>query len=180
LRAVRGSARRRCARRVAPIHAHPNHPPHLGVPHLGVEGRRPLRPDPASSPRDTALHTLGTPGRAPQAGAALQGRQGPERHRRAAPGLRPRRAAKPSAGGGKGRKAGFALLAGAAGLALKNRDKLPGPLGRGRAEEPVADVPPTPDPLAPAARTTPAATPTTTGPAATIPPTPPTATPPGV
>jgi hypothetical protein len=90
------------------------------------------------------------------------------------------RAAKPSAGGGKGRKAGFALLAGAAGLALKNRDKLPGPLGRGRAEEPVADVPPTPDPLAPAARTTPAATPTTTGPAATIPPTPPTATPPGV
>ena len=48
--------------------------------------------------------------------------------------------AKPSAsGGGKGRKAGFALLAGAAGLAVKNRDKLPGPLGR-KTEEPY-DVP---------------------------------------
>ena len=50
------------------------------------------------------------------------------------------RAAKPSSGGGKGRKAGFALLAGAAGLALKNRDKLPGPLGR-KTEEPVAAAP---------------------------------------
>lgn len=55
------------------------------------------------------------------------------------------RAAKPSSrggGGGKGRKAGFAMLAGAAGLALKNRDRLPGPLGR-RTEEPVA-APPAP------------------------------------
>ncbi|HEV2999801.1 MAG TPA: hypothetical protein VGW75_03590 [Solirubrobacteraceae bacterium] len=52
------------------------------------------------------------------------------------------RAAKPSSrgGGGKGRKAGFAMLAGAAGLALKNRDRLPGPLGR-RTEEPVAAPP---------------------------------------
>lgn len=50
------------------------------------------------------------------------------------------RAAKPSSrggGGGKGRKAGFAVLAGAAGLALKNRDRLPGPLGR-KTEEPLA------------------------------------------
>ena len=51
------------------------------------------------------------------------------------------RAAKPSSGGGKGRKAGFALLAGAAGLALKNRDKLPGPMGR-KTEEPVVVAPP--------------------------------------
>jgi hypothetical protein len=49
------------------------------------------------------------------------------------------KAAKPSAGGGKGKKAGFALLAGAAGLALKNRDKLPG--GR-KTEEPVAPATP--------------------------------------
>src|SRR5829696_2086820 len=63
------------------------------------------------------------------------------------------RAAKPSrGGGGKGRRAGaFALLAGAAGLAMKNRDKLPGPLGRKDTAEPVPPVPVEPDPLAPSA-----------------------------
>jgi hypothetical protein len=39
-------------------------------------------------------------------------------------------ASKKGGGGGKGRTAGLALLAGAAGLALKNRDKLPGIGGR--------------------------------------------------
>lgn len=54
------------------------------------------------------------------------------------------------AGGGKGRKAGFALLAGAAGLALKNRDKMP---GRRKTEEPAVAVPPpvTPDYVPPVA-----------------------------
>lgn len=71
------------------------------------------------------------------------------------------RAAKPApGGGGKGRKAGFALLAGAAGLALKNRDKLPGPLGRSRGEEPL------PEPVSPTTATPPApATPVATAPA---------------
>src|SRR5215213_7510028 len=60
------------------------------------------------------------------------------------------RAAKPSAGAGKGRRAGtFALLAGAAGLAMKNRDKLPGPLGRKDTAEPMAPAAVEPDPLAP-------------------------------
>ena len=66
------------------------------------------------------------------------------------------KAAKPSGGGGKGRKAGFALLAGAAGLALKNRDKLPGGRG-GKTEAPVAPAPMPPDPIA-TAPTAPAAT----------------------
>jgi hypothetical protein len=72
------------------------------------------------------------------------------------------RAAKPSAGTGKGRKAGFALIAGAAGLALKNRDKLP--FGR-KTEEPYETAPEatpvatTPDPLARAATPVAPATP---------------------
>ena len=41
-------------------------------------------------------------------------------------GVLPGASAKKGSGGGKGRTAGLALLAGAAGLALKNRDKLPG------------------------------------------------------
>jgi hypothetical protein len=67
------------------------------------------------------------------------------------------RAAKPSPGGGKGRMGKFALLAGAAGLAMKNRDKLPGPLGRKDTAEPLPaePVPVTPDPLTPAATTPP-------------------------
>ncbi len=72
------------------------------------------------------------------------------------------KAAKPSAAsGGKGRKAGFALLAGAAGLALKNRDKMP---GRRKTEEPVVAAPApvtgeytTPVPANDAAPTTPPA-----------------------
>ena len=65
------------------------------------------------------------------------------------------RAAKPSTGGGKGRAGKLALLAGAAGLVLKNRDKLPGPLGRKDTAEPPPAEPAavTPDPLAPAAAT---------------------------
>ena len=60
------------------------------------------------------------------------------------------RAAKPSPGGGKGRMGKFALLAGAAGLAMKNRDKLPGPLGRKDTAEPLPaePTPIAPDPIA--------------------------------
>jgi hypothetical protein len=64
------------------------------------------------------------------------------------------RAAKPSpGGGGKGRAGKLALLAGVAGLAMKNRDKLPGPLGRRDTAEPLPAEPvaTTPDPLAPSA-----------------------------
>jgi hypothetical protein len=67
------------------------------------------------------------------------------------------RAAKPSAGGGRSRAGKLALLAGAAGLVMKNRDKLPGPLGRKDTAEPLpaeplpaepVSVPVEPDPLA--------------------------------
>ena len=63
------------------------------------------------------------------------------------------RAAKPSAaGGGRSRAGKLALLAGAAGLVMKNRDKLPGPLRRKDTAEPLpaepVSVPVAPDPLA--------------------------------
>lgn len=67
------------------------------------------------------------------------------------------RAAKPSPrGGGKGRAGKLALVAGAAGLALKNRDKLPGPFGRKDTAEPL---PPEPAATAPEPLATPAAVP---------------------
>ena len=63
------------------------------------------------------------------------------------------RAAKPSPGAsGRGRAGKLALLAGAAGVVMKNRDKLPGPLGRKDTAEPLpaepVSVPVAPDPLA--------------------------------
>jgi hypothetical protein len=59
-------------------------------------------------------------------------------------------AKKGSGGGGKGRTAGLAMLAGIAGLALKNREKLQGIVrGKGsgtgdRVEQAHADAPATP------------------------------------
>jgi hypothetical protein len=71
-------------------------------------------------------------------------------------GLLPGSKAKPRRGGSGGRgkgKAGFALLAGAAGLAFKNRDKLTSLLGRKHAQEDVVELSATtaaPEPTGPA------------------------------
>ena len=91
-------------------------------------------------PRPAASQTRRTParpripGRRAQKPSGIQGMMGK------LPGLST--GGRKSSGGNKGKFGAAALLAGAAGFAMRNRDKLPGPLGRKDSGTQPAGAPP--------------------------------------